>query len=685
VHGDTSPDLPAYVIDASAGRDRLRQAEWVLTNGIGGFAMGTAAGMPTRRYHALLVGAMEPPVQREVLLHSMVETLVLGAGTGQERAVDLCCFRFGGERQERGDRYLVRFERTPAACRWVWRVEEVEVVKTLRLFHGWNAAEVEYRVSGAAGLVRFQARPLVGLRDAHAMLSKDAAGEFRVESTQRRARVRRIARTLDLGCDAGWFQEEPQWWYGFEYDRDRERGYDSREDLYSPGVFSIQVRPAAPATLAITAWVGEVPGGAGDHERMRRTRLGGSARAAMANAGPGTPDREAIVRLAAAADDFVVRRGENGVSVVAGYPWFTDWGRDSMISLPGLLLCTGRLDEARAVLMTLASHRRNGLIPNRFHDHTGEPEFNTVDASLWFIHAACEWLRAGGARGAWGEIGAACVDIVEAYRSGTDFGIRMDAADGLITAGDETTQLTWMDARRDGVVFTPRHGKAVEINALWVHGLRSLAAAEPRAAGEWARLADEAATSFNQQFWNEAAGCCYDVLTPTREGRWAPDAKMRPNQIFAASLGHSPLAPARRAAVVRVIKERLLTPAGLRTLDPADPDFKGRYGGGMWERDAAYHNGTVWPWLLGAYAEAVLRAGGFSAAARAEARAALEPLIVAMGDEFLGLVPEVFDGDDEPGRPRRAGGCVHQAWSVAELLRGLCLVTRGGRLGTPRA
>jgi predicted glycogen debranching enzyme len=668
---------------ADAGRDRLADAEWLLTNGLGGYAMGTALGVPTRRYHGHLVASMAPPVQREVMLHSLVETLVLDPGSAHERSADLCCFRFrGGVQHPQGGDLLVRFEKTPTACRWVWRVEGVEVEKTLRLYHGQNAAAIDYHISGAQTLIRFQARPLLAMRDAHSLLHRGEAAGFVVEATQRHVRIRRGERALELACDVGWFNTDDQWWYGFEYDRERERGYDHHEDLASPGVFSVQVRPGEPAFLTLKAWLGQEPGRAADNEASRKQRLGEQTPRRGLATGIPEADARAISRLTAAADDFVARRGPadgEGLTVIAGYPWFSDWGRDTMISLPGLLLCTGRLEEAGRALRTFAASRRHGLIPNVFNEQTGVPEYNTVDASLWFIHSACEWARAAGG-GLDAAIRDACLEIIAAYRSGTDFGIRCDT-DGLITAGDASTQLTWMDAKRDGHAFTPRHGKAVEINALWIHGLRALAEVirrdDPARGGELQNLAAKAAVSYVAKFWDPSRECCYDVLSPGAKDQWIPDRSIRPNQIFAASLVHSPLSLAQRRAVVRGVGSRLLTPAGLRTLDPADPGYKGRYAGTMWERDAAYHNGTVWPWLLGAYAEAVLRAGSFSDAARTAARAALTPLARAMEGDLLGQLPEIYDGDDEPGRPRRRSGCIAQAWSVAELLRGFCLVNTG--------
>ncbi|MEX2219514.1 MAG: amylo-alpha-1,6-glucosidase, partial [Phycisphaerales bacterium] len=394
------------------------------------------------------------------------------------------------------------------------------------------------------------------------------------------------------------------------------------------------------------------------------------------------------------AHDFVVIRkarepgtdepGARGASVIAGYPWFTDWGRDAMIALPGLLLATGRHGEALATLQTFAQHRRRGLIPNHFDDQTGEPGYNSADASLWFLHAACEYLRASGDReGFVGLLLPACLEVIDAYAEGTDFGIRVDPADGLVMAGDETTQLTWMDAKRDGVVFTPRHGKPVELSALWHHGLLAVAGAigraAPKAGPRLRALAENCAAGFGRAFWNEERQCLFDVLHPPEGvgGRWRPNGQVRPNQLFAVSLAHPPLPEKQQRAVVQCIRTRLLTPHGVRTLDPTDPAYIGRFEGPIARRDAAYHNGTAWPWLMGPLAEAVLRIGRFSGAARADARSLLAPLVARLDAECPGQLAEVFDGDHRPDAPQRPGGCPAQAWSIAEVLRVLLLSHSG--------
>ncbi len=682
-----------YVREGAMGLETLTRHEWVLANGLGGYAMGTASGVPTRRYHGLLVASLSPPVERVLALHSLAETVSIARGSEAELTADLSNFRFrSGVVHPRGHEHLVRFEKGEE-CRWTWRVamgdDPVEVVKGVAVADGSNTVRVRYSVR-ARQAVRLTVRPMVALRDHHALL-RFGAGSVRADAAGQRVRVERDGRALDLLADAGSFVKDPQWWYDFAYDLERERGFDFVEDLFSPGVFTADFRPGERTGFMLTARV-EVAGTRPAGEGARRPRIASMAARVLDGSDVPAGERRRVERLVAAADEFIVERagsgGPGGVSVIAGYPWFGDWGRDPVISLPGLLLCTGRHEEARRVLVTFARHRRHGLIPNLFNDRTGEAEYNTADASLWFLHAACEYAGVSGDRAslrAGGVLGDACAEIVEAYRAGTDFGIRMDPADGLIAAGDESSNLTWMDARRDGVVFTPRHGKPVELSALWHHGLVALASMlerdRPKHAAELRSLAERVAASFRAAFRDAGTGGLFDVLHPGPDGTWAPSRQARPNQIFAVSLPASPLTADTMAGVVRVVRERLLTPHGLRTLDPADPAYTPRYTGTIRERDVAYHNGTAWPWLLGPFAEAVMRSEGFTPQSRAEARRLLHPLLARLDGESIGQLPEVFDGEDTPERPQRPGGCIAQAWSVAETLR----VWHMAAVGEPRA
>lgn len=676
----------SYTRSVSLGRERLLGTEWLLTDGRGGYAMGTALGIATRRYHALLVASLSPPVERLATLQSLIEEIALAADPGTSagaRTHDLSGCLFQGDtgpvEHPRGCDNLVRFEKDDGV-RWVYHVGGgpdaggAEIVRELALIPGENAARITWTVrTPRSATLTF--RPLIAMRDHHRLArAQDADMRFHAERKGPRAveidRTPHLARTLLLASDAAEFADDPHWWNAFVLPVELARGYDDRQDLFSPGVFTARV-PHGTSTVTLVAAL--LAGDAkADPDAWLRKR-------GAAPVGPGTIRvAAALAPLARAANDFVVARetratdgrASRSTSVIAGYPWFSDWGRDSLISTPGLLLTTGRLDEALSLLSMFASHTRRGLIPNLFDDRTGEPDYNTVDASLWFIHTACAYLRAGGEPAAFRrDLMPACREVVDWYTRGTDWNIRVDPADGLVSAGDETTQLTWMDAKRDGVVFTPRHGKAVEINALWYHGLLSLAEATSAedAAGA-AALRARAATvgeSFRRTFWNAERKLLFD-LSPDRG---AAARQIRPNQIFAASLGHSALTAEQRRAVVGCVRSRLLTPCGVRTLDPADPGYIGRYRGTMRERDKAYHNGTAWPWLLGPLAEAVLRVGEFSAESRSEARRLLAPIVARLDGECPGQLPEVFDGDDSPSEPQKPGGCPAQAWSVAEVLR----------------
>jgi predicted glycogen debranching enzyme len=700
----TSPESACWQYDAAQSVAALQSQEWLLTNGLGGYAMGSASGVPTRRYHALLIAATRPPVGRIAALNAMVERVQIGG-----RVIECSSFEFTSDQQQggrgallhpAGARHLTRFEHDEAA-RWTYAADGLELTRELVLFSGKNAAGLRYtlrRDSAAAHAeASFTIRPLASLRDVHNLIRQGWARDPAIELQQQGVVLRREGLALHIqprGQKHARFVRDEQWWNNFFYREDADRGQDCVEDLFSPGYFECTLKPGeASVVVEFAAWVGnDAPAHDVQTEILsRRDRFARLAAATMP-AHAGSRERDALAILARAADAFIVAsRGPddatNGVSTIAGYPWFSDWGRDTFIALPGLLLATGRHDEARRELERFARSRRGGIIPNVFSDQTGEPEYNTVDASLWFIHAACSWLAATGDHAGFGAVlRDACLDVVDCYRRGTDFNIAMDPADKLITAGTNVTQLTWMDARRDGVTFTPRHGKAVEINALWYNALRSLAVALSPAKGTLvADLNDLAAAvgrSLASKFWDERQHCLFDCLTPGDGIRWEPDASLRPNQILAVSLPHSALSAVQQQAVVHCVRTRLVTPMGVRTLDPADPRYRGRYRGTLFERDGAYHQGTACPWLLGPVAEADRRAGAFTAAAKSEAISILQPMLssIAAGKSearpgtCAGQIAEVFDGDHTELEPQRAGGCPAQAWSIAETLRVLKLI-----------
>lgn len=662
---------------------RFIETEWVLTDGLGGFAMGTALGMNTRRYHGWLIHAAHPPVGRVMLLNAVLERFTLAAPGAAEETVELSNFEFEPAHiAPRGHRLLKRFERGASACRWAYRCGAFTIER--RLTMGWRGGgiEVRYRVEGPAGATaRVTLAPLVRLHDFHRLIRCDGR-RFRVRGTASGIAIgAENGVELHLATSGGQFHAQSDWWFNFHYEQERQRGQEWIEDLFTPGEFrcDCEIGPDGSCSLALRA--AAEPIAPAEVDRGEALKRGVEARrmhlASMAErAAKSAPALGRRLDLMAAADAFVVPRrvGEESLmTILAGYPWFGDWGRDTMIALRGLLLRTGRFDEALRTLRAFASHRQRGLIPNLFDDYGGAAHYNTVDASLWFIHAACEYRRlSGDGAGFERDLREACLDIVEHYRRGTDFGIRMDERDGLIVAGDASTQLTWMDAKRDGVAFTPRHGKPVEVNALWYGGLCALAEALRERDAPRAAMLDETARRvrehFERAFWCEQTQCLADALVPERGG-WGQDATIRPNQIIACSLRFCPLEEPKRRAVIAAVEEHLLTPVGLRTLSPRDSRYQGRFEGGMFERDRAYHQGTAWPWLLGPFVEAVLRVDEFSDAARRRGRAIIEPLLEQMiVGRSLGQVAEVYDGDTSPDRPRLPGGCIAQAWSVAAVI-----------------
>jgi len=461
---------------------------------------------------------------------------------------------------------------------------------------------------------------------------------------------------LYLAHDADAVEITGQWYRNFEYRVEQERGLDYREDLFNPLVFRFELRGRRTATIIASTERHEVD----DATRSRKREL--TRRAEIAGA---APVREELVRsLVNAADQFIVVRGEQN-SVIAGYPWFSDWGRDTMVALPGLTLVTGRFDVARGILLEFAKYVDQGMLPNRFPDAGEQPEYNTVDGTLWYFEAIRAYVDYTGdyefVRKSLYEV---LCEIVAWHVRGTRYGIQVDGG-GLLSSGVQGVQLTWMDAKIGDWVVTPRHGKPVEIQALWYNALRTLedfAAhfANSESQKRYSRMATVARWSFNRLFWNEDAGCLYDVVNGG-----VPDASIRPNQILAVSLHHTMLSSQRARAVVEVVSRELLTPYGLRTLSPVDRRYAGRYEGDPHSRDSAYHQGTVWPWLLGPFLSAYIKVNGEKPEARAQAAKLLEPFRDHLREAGLGQISEILDGDLQH-RPR---GCIAQAWSVADLLR----------------
>ncbi|MBS1829922.1 MAG: glycogen debranching enzyme family protein [Acidobacteria bacterium] len=621
------------------------ELEWLETNGTGGFAMGTVSGANTRRYHGLLVASLRPPVERQVLL-SRLEEEVLCDG----EMSNLGAAQYPGAVTPAGFQMLEEFRLDPFPT-WVYRTGCARVEKRVFLVEGSQTVVVLYRVSSRC---RLRVRPFLAYRDYHCLQHASDAFRRDVESAGSTLRVEPFAGgpRLRLHHNAAGFVRVGNWYYRNEYRKEMERGLDFQEDLYSPGWLDFELEAGGTAFVVGTLEEFTAPS-LDDVFAWER------ARCAAAEDVPG--------RLERAAEQFLVRRVDGSPTIIAGYPWFTDWGRDTMISIPGLLLARGRFAEARAILRGFLQYLDQGLIPNRFPDGGERPEYNTADATLWMFVAAwglrgdsascSEFLRS--------EFYPAAKEIVAWHRRGTHYGIQVDAADGLLSAGYAGTQLTWMDAKVGDWVVTPRHGKAVEINALWYNALRMTASwalefGETEYAEELDGFADRVRESFGRAFWNAERGCLYDRIAP--EG---PDARVRPNQLFAVSLPFGLLDEEEQRAVVRVVEAELLTPVGLRTLAPGDGEYRGRYEGGPWQRDGAYHQGTVWPWLMGPYVDARLAALGCTAENVSLCMGLVSRMMGELERQCLGSVAEIYDGDE----PRRAVGAPAQAWSVAELLR----------------
>ncbi len=667
-------------IDVAGEAADLVGREWLLTNGTGAYAMGTVLGVNTRRYHGLFVAATRPPVGRVVVLNQMLERLVLADGTALEFAT--CRFRDSSGRpidSPQGSRLLRRFEKGTTAT-WHYEHRSVRFTRWLNIHWKQQAITLRYRVEGLRGRAVLTLSPMLTLRDFHSLTSRSTSCVFGTDGAADSVTVSRDDVAATFHCPSGRWEDAPDWWYAMVYSIDAERGEADAEDGFVPGRFEVTLDASQAAEVMVSAVLGRRPVEPCPDATARHRHLATMRPAPQFNG----QDRRGGAALLIAADDFVVERcvaRQQSTTILAGFPWFADWGRDALIAIPGLLLATGRFEEAKATLRTFASSMRGGLVPNRFDDYDDQAaHYNTVDASLWFANVAMQYLHATGDRATWdGWLGDAAREVIDSYLRGTrpdpdrPDGIGVDG-DGLVVAGSATSQLTWMDAAIEGVAFTPRHGKAVEINALWYHalvGIGELAVDRDPALCERLRtLAAQVRQSFNDTFWDGSRGALRDHVTIDQEGRTRADAALRPNQIFAVSLPHSPLSTNRQRSVLRVVRQSLLTPFGLRTLPPDDPEYQGRYSGSRFDRDAAYHRGTVWPWLIGPYAEAILRCGGFEPRAKEEARVAVAPLWHFFGGDGLGQLHEIHEGDP----PHRPVGCVAQAWSVAELLRVLRLL-----------
>ncbi|RPI24759.1 MAG: glycogen debranching protein [Acidobacteria bacterium] len=671
-----------------AGKELLVSREWLLTNGTGGYASGSLSGVVTRRYHGFLVAALPAPLGRMVMLTQVSEEVRLAGGkvvrlAGQEYPGDPLKLDWVGT--------LAEFRLESGLPVWVYQVGDFVLEKKILLPHRQNTVHLTYRILEGTGSVRLRLRPFMNFRPHEEPLDRPMNRPYRVVASGDQVEIEsqsesdgaeacpalRMFPAMGSGAlvlDGGSFRDI---FYRVEFSR----GYEARGTVWTPGYFRFTLEEGQTAGLVASteAWdtiLALHPEHAFEAELERRRRLLEAA-TPEARQGP-------AAQLVLAADQFVIApttriadiaraqaAGDEFRTVIAGYHWFTDWGRDTMISLEGLTLVTGRVEEAGYILRTFAQYIRDGLIPNMFPEGERDGLYHTADATLWYFHALHRYIQYSNDRRTLKILLPKLVDIFEHHLRGTRFGIRVDPADGLLTQGAEGYQLTWMDAKVGDWVVTPRRGKAVEINALWYNALRLLEqwVQDEKGDSEAQPIREQAErvrSSFNQRFWYDAGQHLYDVV----DGEQGDDASLRPNQLLAFSLDHPVLEQQYWKPVFDAVRNKLLTPVGLRSLSPDAPDYRSHYDGDLRARDAAYHQGTVWTWLLGPFVDAWLRLYPHD---DATAYRFLEGLIPHLKDAGVGSVSEVFDAE-EPFTPR---GCIAQAWSVAELLR--CLIKTGYR------
>jgi predicted glycogen debranching enzyme len=670
---------------AQTSREILLNREWLVTNGLGGYASGTVSGAITRKYHGILVAALPAPLGRVVMWNHVSEFLRFDDGEvvslgAEERA--------GGQLDLKGAEYLREFRLEDGLPVWIYHVRDLVIEKRVLLPHLQNTVHVSYQIVGSGKAPRLELRPAFHFRHHEASVDLPLGDPYKLTAVNDRYEIVSSRRKVPpfrmrLHGPASAFTISSSKIPQVIYRTEQARGYAHEGELWSPGFFQVDLADQSTATLIGSTEPWEIvdvlsPADVLSSERERRARL-------LEEAAPEA--REGVAaELVFAGDQFVITpagraedaarahaAGDEVRTVIAGYHWFTDWGRDTMISLEGLTLTTGRCLEAGYILRTFAHYVRDGLIPNMFPDGQKEGLYHTADATLWFFHALGRYLEKSKDRITLRLLLPTLVDIVDHHLRGTKFNIHVDPEDGLLIQGKEGYQLTWMDAKMGDWVVTPRRGKAVEINALWFNALRLLESwlremGNADAAQRYGEQARRARESFNRRFWFEEGGHLYDVVDV--DGGNASDPACRPNQLFAISLDHPVLDEARWRSVVDVAQQELLTPVGLRSLSPKHPDYKPLYGGDLRSRDGAYHQGTVWAWLIGPFIDAWLKVHPQDASA---ARKFLERFPESMNENGIGTISEVFDARE----PHTAGGCIAQAWSVAEVLR--CWVKTVGR------
>lgn len=650
--------------------------EWLVTNGIGGYAMGTVAGVLSRRYHGLLVAALNPPLGRTLMLAKLDETiqyhdtyfpLYIDQWTGDSTEE-------GGLYKPNGHYYIERFHLVGSTPHWTYACGDALLEKRIWMKQGENATYIQYTMLRGSGPLSLYPKAMVNFRDYH---KTTIAGELEPEITpiDRGLKItfEPEAPSLYLRASRGEIYEQNEWHEDYYLSVEEFRGMpDVVEDHLHVADFVIDLSPGESVTIVASTEPNPSTNGAAAFA----DQLAHEAQLIKLAEDAQGPLDDNMRHLVIAADQFIVARSapenSDGRSIIAGYPWFSDWGRDTMVSLPGLAVCSGRLDIGRSILQTYAQYVDQGMLPNRFPDEGVTPEYNTADASLWFFQAIHTYLEADRDLSFLSEIYPVLEEIIAWLQKGTRYGIKVDPNDSLLFAGEEGIQLTWMDAKIDDWVVTPRIGKPIEVNALWYNALKTMALLAGwlgKDSKSYEILAGRVEAGF-ERFWYGAGGYCCDVI----DGPEGVDASLRPNQLLAVSLSYTPLSAERQKNVVDICARELVTSLGLRSLSPSDPNYHGRYGGDLRKRDTAYHQGTVWAWLIGPFISAHLRVYKDPILARSY----LDPALTHLNDHGVGSISEIFDGDP-PFFPR---GCPAMAWSVAEYFRATCMIRQAESAAT---
>ncbi len=647
------------------------QHEWIETNGLGGWASSSVIGAHTRRYHGLLVAATRPPAERMALVSKLDETIVAG-----EKRIELGCNLYPADTiHPNGHHYLESFTKE-LFPQWLYKAEGIQLKKTIAMVHGENTTLVIYDVVSAKTSFRLELLPLLSARGYHSLnregphLHWDAGFSEGIFHNQPDGNL-----DIFIQVPGSSYKHTPRWFRNFQYPVEQYRGLDFTEDLFNHGVLSVDLGEGDSLGIIIST---NNPAGRNAHDLLAKEKL---RRQMLIDA---HPKDEMIQQLVLAADQFIVKRdlnpsglevspsegdpiaiGLEGATVIAGYHWFTDWGRDTMISLPGLCLATGRFGDAKKILTAFAKTVNQGMLPNRFQDNGEAPEYNNADGTLWYFIAIYKYLLATGDKKFIGEeILPVLKDIIDCHFKGTRYNIRV-AEDGLLYAGEKGQQLTWMDARIGDWVVTPRMGKPVEIQALWYNALLIYSELlqmnkEKDAAKDFAAKAARVKESFDKLFWYKDGGYLYDVI----DENGTPDNTLRPNQLFAISLPFVLVDDEKKAkTILKSVERELYTPAGLRSLPKDHPKYVPVYKGDQWHRDSSYHQGTAWSWLLGAYVDGIMKVSGDKG--KTKAKKVITDFKYHLNEGGIGTVSEIFDAE-APHHPR---GCIAQAWGVAEVLR----------------